>query len=429
MKKKVLIITYYWPPAGGPGVQRWLKFVKYLDEFDVEPVVYAPENPHYPIVDKSFEKEVPKDITVLKRPIFEPYALASLFSGKKTKQISSGLISEQKQSFAERALLWIRGNFFIPDARKFWVKPSVRYLSGYLRRENIDTVITTGPPHSVHLIGMKLKERTGIRWIADFRDPWTNISYHEKLKLSRLSQKKHRKLEQKVLNTADRLIVTSYITAEEFRAKTSKLVEVITNGYDPMFVEKTEPDETFTIAHIGSLLTERNPEALWEALAELVREHKDFADSLILKFAGTVSGEVLQSLEKHGLDKYMKLLGYLPHEEALKLQRSSRILLLLEMDKPETRGIIPGKLFEYMAAKRPVIAIGPEGWDVAKIIAETGCGTTFTYPEKEAIKNKLYQSYERYLWNKLKVSPTGIQKYSRKSLAGKLAAIIKEEEK
>ncbi|WP_345725270.1 glycosyltransferase family 4 protein [Sinomicrobium weinanense] len=392
-------------------------------------MVYAPENPHYPIVDKSFEKEVPKDITVLKRPIFEPYALASLFSGKKTKQISSGLISEQKQSFAERALLWIRGNFFIPDARKFWVKPSVRYLSGYLRRENIDTVITTGPPHSVHLIGMKLKERTGIRWIADFRDPWTNISYHEKLKLSRLSQKKHRKLEQKVLNTADRLIVTSYITAEEFRAKTSKLVEVITNGYDPMFVEKTEPDETFTIAHIGSLLTERNPEALWEALAELVREHKDFADSLILKFAGTVSGEVLQSLEKHGLDKYMKLLGYLPHEEALKLQRSSRILLLLEMDKPETRGIIPGKLFEYMAAKRPVIAIGPEGWDVAKIIAETGCGTTFTYPEKEAIKNKLYQSYERYLWNKLKVSPTGIQKYSRKSLAGKLAAIIKEEEK
>lgn len=422
-----MIITYYWPPAGGPGVQRWLKFVKYLGEFGVEPVVYTPKNPHYPIVDKSFEKEIPGKVTVIKRSIFEPYAMASFFSGKKTKQISSGLINEKQQSPLEKMMLWIRGNLFIPDARKFWIKPSVRYLSGYLRRENITTVITTGPPHSLHLIGMELKKRIGVRWIADFRDPWTSISYHEKLKLSRSSQEKHRKLERQVLNEADRIIATSFTTADEFRTITSQPVEVITNGYDLAYTEKVEQDKTFTIAHIGSLLTERNPEMLWEALAELVREHKDFADNLVLKFAGVVSSEVKQSIADHGLGKYLRILGYITHEEALKLQRASQLLLLIEMDKPETRGIIPGKLFEYMAAKRPVIAIGPEGWDVSRIIAETACGTTFTYAEKEALKNKLFKSYERFLWNKLKVSPTGMQKYSRKSLAGKLAAIVLEE--
>ncbi|MGS2763642.1 glycosyltransferase family 4 protein [Sinomicrobium sp. M5D2P9] len=407
-------------------MQRWLKFVKYLGEFDVDPVVYVPENPHYPIVDKSFEKEVPGNITVLKRPIFEPYAMASVFSGKKTKDISSGLITEKKQSPVEKILLWVRGNLFIPDARKYWVKPSVRYLSVYIKRENIDTVITTGPPHSVHLIGMGLKKKTGARWIADFRDPWTSISYHEKLKLSESSRRKHERLERQVLNKADHLLVTSFTTADEFKEKTKTPIEVITNGYDLTFTEKVEPDKTFTIAHIGSLLTERNPLILWEALAELAAEHKDFADNLVLKFAGTVSNEVLSALEEHGLTKYLILPGYVSHEEALRLQRSARVLLLIEMDKEETRGIIPGKLFEYIIAKRPIVAIGPEGWDVARIITETGAGTTFAYTEKEAVKEKLFQSYERFLWNKLKVSPSGVQKYSRKALANKLANLILE---
>ena len=407
-------------------MQRWLKFVKYLGEFGVEPVVYAPENPHYPVTDKSFEKEIPQDITVLKRPVFEPYAIASVLAGKKTKEISSGLIREKKQSSVEKILLWIRGNLFIPDARKFWVKPSVHYLSGYLREENIDTVITTGPPHSVHLIGMGLKKKTGVRWIADFRDPWTSISYHEKLKLSGSSRRKHQELEREVLNRADRLLVTSFTTADEFREKTGTPIEVITNGYDLTFTENVEPDKTFTIAHIGSLLTERNPLILWEALAELTAEHKDFADNLVLKFAGTVSNEILNTLEEYGLSKYLVLPGYVSHEEALKLQRSARILLLIEMNREETRGIIPGKLFEYMVAKRPVIAIGPEGWDVARIITETGAGTTFTYAEKGALKDKLFRSYERFLWNKLKVSPSGVQKYSRRALANKLANLILE---
>ena len=190
--KKVLIITYYWPPAGGPGVQRWLKFVKYLREFNVDPVLYIPENPDYPILDASFNNEIPEGIKIYKHPIFEPYKLASFFSREKTKRISSGLIKSKNQSFLEKIMLWIRGNLFIPDARKYWINPSVNFLSEILSKEKIETIITTGPPHSVHLIGYKLKEKFDINWISDFRDPWTSIGYHKKLKLTKASQKKHK---------------------------------------------------------------------------------------------------------------------------------------------------------------------------------------------------------------------------------------------
>ena len=146
--KKVLIISYYWPPAGGPGVQRWLKFVKYLRDFDIDPIVYVPENPHYPIRDTTLLSEIPTGITLLKHPIFEPYSLASLVSSKKTRRISSGVIDTKNQTFLEKTLLWIRGNLFIPDARKYWVRPSIKYLGNILEQENIGTIVTTGPPHT-----------------------------------------------------------------------------------------------------------------------------------------------------------------------------------------------------------------------------------------------------------------------------------------
>ncbi|HLN95092.1 MAG TPA: glycosyltransferase, partial [Flavobacterium sp.] len=232
MPKKVLIVTYYWPPAGGPGVQRWLKFAKYLPDFGIHPVVYIPENPHYPLIDEALCADVPQNITVLKGKIVEPYGLASVFSRNKTKKISSGLIpSNRKQSFMERLFLWVRGNLFIPDARVLWVKPSVRRLAAYIDKEGIDTVITSGPPHSLHLIGLKLKKTRPVRWIADFRDPWTTIGYHDKLKLSGYAARRHKTLEASVLNTADLVVVTSQTTKAEFQALTATPIEVITNGY------------------------------------------------------------------------------------------------------------------------------------------------------------------------------------------------------
>ncbi len=421
---KVLVITYYWPPAGGPGVQRWLSFVKYLPDFGITPVVYAPQNPHYPITDNALENNIPDGITIIKQPIFEPYGLASTFSKKKTKQMSSGLISAEKQSFTERILLWIRGNFFIPDARKFWVKPSVKFLSDYIEKEKIDMIITTGPPHSLHLIGLQLKKRTGVKWLADFRDPWTTIGYHHKLKLTRRSQRKHEKLEKEVLNSADRIVVTSPTTKKEFQELTNVPVSVITNGYDQHHIKKTVLHKRFTLSHIGSLLTGRNPEMLWEALSELIAENEEFKNNFELLLAGTVSRDVLETIYSHQLKKHTKLLGYLSHDEAQQLQHASQLLLLIEINSMETRCIIPGKLFEYMRAQRPILAIGPEGWDVETIIKKTNTGSCFTYDQKTAVKKKIVTYFEDFKAGNLNTKPIGLEQYSRKNLTEKLTEII-----
>lgn len=424
--KKVLLVTYYWPPAGGPGVQRWLKFVKYLPEFDVEPVVFVPENPTYPIIDKSFEEEVPKSAIVIKRPIFEPYKYAQLFSKKDTQTISSGIIEEkEKQSFLQKSLLFIRGNFFIPDARKYWVKPSVKFLEEYLQRENIDTIITTGPPHSLHLIGLALKKELNLKWIADFRDPWTSIGYHHQLKLTTGSQQKHEKLEKEVLTSADQIITTSFTTAEDFKKITSQPISVITNGFE----KEENPsiatlDKKFTFAHIGSLLSGRNPENLWQVFVELIEENKAFKEAFELKLIGKVSQQVLDSIEKHKLQPYLNNLGYVPHHEAIAQQRSAQVLLLLEIDSEKTRGIIPGKLFEYLQARRPIIAIGPKEWDVIKILEDVGGGEFFSYRTKNRLKKKILQYFEAFQDQNLVSSAGHIDQFERKNLTKKLVKIL-----
>ena len=425
--KKVLIITYYWPPAGGPGVQRWLKFVKYLPDFNIEPIVYVPENASYPMIDTDLEKDVNSNLTVLKHPINEPYKWASYFSKNDTKSISSGIIKPaKKQSLTEKMLLYIRGNYFIPDARIGWVKPSVAFLSDYLKKQPIDTVITTGPPHSMHLIGLELKKHFPVQWIADFRDPWTSIGYHKELKLTEKSALQHKELEKKVLNVADTIITTSYTTKKELEQLTSKPVRVITNGYDVEQAEKPPLDKKFTISHIGSLLSGRNPRVLWKALKEVLKENKSFRNDFQLQLIGKVSTEILETLKEFRLDSYLFMPGYVSHNEALKYQRSSQLLLLIEIDSYETIGIIPGKLFEYMAAERPIIAIGPEESDITKILKETNTGKYFNYNESENIKNYILKSYEDYLNNNLKTFGIGLQYFSRKKLTESLAKIINE---
>ncbi len=424
-QKKLLIITYYWPPAGGPGVQRWLKFVKYLPDFNVQPIVYIPENPTYPIVDEGLMSEVSDKAIILKNKIFEPYQLAGFLSKKDTKKISSGIIpAAKKQSFVEKMMLWVRGNLFIPDARKFWVNPSVQYLKKYIQENNIDTIVTSGPPHSLHLIGLKLKQELGVKWFADFRDPWTTIGYHKALKLSSYADKKHKGLEHQVLNTADTIIVTSKTTKIEFQAITNKPIEVITNGYDVENVPKQTLDEKFTMAHIGSFLSDRNPKILWESLQELISENEVFKNDFQLKLIGKVSQEILDSISEYKLDSYLNNLGYVSHSEAIKHQKASQVLLLIEIDSEETKSIIPGKLFEYMVSERPIIAIGPKDSDFAEIITSTNTGTFFTYNEKERLKKTILSNFELYLDKKLQVYPIGLQQYSRKSLTEKLAKLI-----
>lgn len=425
--KKLLIITYYWPPAGGPGVQRWLKFVKYLPEFDVQPIVYVPENPTYPIVDTHLETEVSDNAIILKSPIFEPYQLASFLSKNKTKKISSGIIPNQKkQSLLDKFLLWIRGNLFIPDARVFWVKPSVKYLEKYIRENEIDTIVTSGPPHSLHLIGLELKQKLNLKWLADFRDPWTTIGYHKSLRLSSFAAKRHKQLEHQVLNSADTIIVTSKTTKTEFQAITSKPIAVITNGFDVEKVEKQILDVKFSLAHIGSFLSERNPLILWESLVELLQEIPEFKSHLEIKLMGAVSQEVLETISKFGLNSYLNNLGYVSHAVAVAHQRKSQVLLLIEINSEDTKSIIPGKLFEYMVSERPIVAIGPKDSDFAEIITNTNTGVFFDYSEKSRLKQTIFDYYHQFLEGKLQSSGVGLQHYSRKNLTKQLVELINQ---
>lgn len=426
-QKKLLIITYYWPPAGGPGVQRWLKFVKYLPDFGIQPIVYIPENPTYPIVDEGLINEVSDKAIIVKHKIFEPYQLASFFSKNKTKKISSGIIpNKKKQSFLDKTFLWIRGNLFIPDARIFWVKPSVSYLEKYILEHNIDTIVTSGPPHSLHLIGLELKEKLNVKWFADFRDPWTTIGYHKSLRLSKYAANKHKALEHKVLNSADTIIVTSKTTKTEFQAITSKPIAVITNGYDTEEVAKQTLDTKFSLAHIGSFLSERNPLILWESLVELLHEIPDFKSHLEIKLIGAVSQEVLETISQYGLNGYVNNLGYVSHTEAIVHQRNSQVLLLIEIDSVDTKSIIPGKLFEYMVSDRPIVAIGPKDSDFAEIITNTNTGVFFDYSEKMKLKSVILGFYNQFLEGKLQVNGIGLQHYSRKNLTKELAKLIQK---
>ncbi|RLD28613.1 MAG: glycosyl transferase family 1 [Bacteroidetes bacterium] len=425
MQKKALIITYYWPPAGGPGVQRWLKFVKYLPDFNVEPIVYIPENPNYPLIDESLVNEIPKDITILKQPIKEPYVLAGVFSKQSSQAISKGIIPKRKkQSLIEKLLLYIRGNFFIPDARKNWIKPSVKYLSKYISENNIEAIITTGPPHSLHLIGLELKQKLGVKWLADFRDPWTSIAYHKQLKLTKSSLKKHKQLEKQVLQEADQIIVTSFRTEKEFEKITNKPITVITNGYDSEQIENVSLDSKFSLAHIGSLLSERNPEVLWKVLSDIVRDDKVFQSQFQLNLVGTISNEILESLEKHGLFQFVNLVGYVSHKKAIAHQRKSQLLLLIEIDSEDTKSIIPGKLFEYMVSNRPIIALGPDDSDVEQIIKETNTGSYINYSDYNKLKAVILESYKAFSNNNLQSQPIGLQQYSRKELTKKLSELI-----
>ena len=426
--KKILIITYYWPPAGGPGVQRWLKFVKYLPDFGIQPVVYIPDNPTYPIIDTNLEKEVSAKAKILRNRIFEPYQLASFFSKSKTKKMNSGIIPNQKkQQFLDKALLWVRGNLFIPDARCFWVKPSITYLEKYIIENKIDTIITSGPPHSLHLIGLGLKNKLNLKWFADFRDPWTTIGYHKALKLSDFAAKNHKKLEHQVLNSADAIIVTSKTTKIEFQALTNVPITVITNGYDTEIAAPLQRDSKFSLAHIGSFLSERNPSILWESLVELIEEIPNFKRDLEIKLIGAVSQEVLDVIKASNLNLYLNNMGYVSHNEAIAQQRKSQVLLLIEIDSEDTKSIIPGKLFEYMVSSRPILAIGPKDSDFQSILTETNTGVFFEYNQKGELKKTITTLYNQYLEGNLQSNGVGLQRYSRKNLTGELVALLNQQ--
>lgn len=427
--KRVLIITYYWPPSGGAGVQRWLKFVKYFRNFGWEPVIYTPENPEYPDRDPSLEKDVPAGLEILRIPIWEPYSVYKKMVGiKKEEKISAAFTSENKRnSLPESISVWIRGNLFIPDARAFWIRPSIRFLSDYLTKHPVDAMVSTGPPHSMHLIALSLAEKHPIPWLADFRDPWTNIDYQRDLRLTRCATRKHKTLEKKVLQAADAVTVISPGMAADFGAAVCRPYEVVTNGYDPEDIPGTgsfRPNVKFSISHIGTLPGSRNPVTLWNALKEMIPQVPGLKETLEILLAGKVDYTVTESIKEAGLEPYLQKTGYLSHDEALLCQRQSQVLLLLINNTPNAGLILTGKFFEYLSSGRPILCIGPEEGDAARILRETGSGLLAGFGDTETLKKHLLSLFSDFTSGKQVVAGHSIEAYSRVELTRRMAGIL-----
>lgn len=432
--KKVLILTYYWPPSGGAGVQRWLKFVKYLREYGWEPVVYTVENGELPVTDDSLFQDIPAGVEIIKRPIWEPYMIYKRFSGKKKgEKINAGFLNEnKKQGFKDKMSIWIRGNFFIPDARKFWIKPSRKYLTDYLKSNPVDAIISSGPPHTMHMIALGIKKHfPQLPWVADFRDPWTNIDFYDQLMLSGWADKKHHRMEKQVLLKADKVVSIGQQMNNEFadmlqqRHGDPKKCLVIPNGFDTedVSIDVHEKDEKFSLAHIGTLVKDRNPDVLWKVLGRMIKNDTAFRDRLEIKLVGKVDFYVMHQLEEHGLMPFVRKIDYLPHDEVIREQGRSHVLLLLVNNTRNAKGILTGKFFEYMASGNPVLAIGPVDGDLAAIINATGSGRISGFSDEAELEHNLRSFFDGV---ELSRNETEIARYSRRELTRSLAALLDE---
>ncbi|MFN8310634.1 MAG: glycosyltransferase [Chitinophagales bacterium] len=424
--KKVLIITYYWPPAGGGGVQRWVKFVKYLHEFGWEPVVYTVAEGEYPVLDPSLEREIPREVEVIRRPILEPFSLYKKLTGKKKEQrVQVGVMADAKKgNWKDRLALWIRSNIFIPDARMLWIRPSVRFLKKYLKNNPVDVVITTGPPHSAHLIGMQLKEQLQLPWVADFRDPWTKIYYFSDLWLTDWARRKHHHLERQVLRNADKVIVVGEGMARDFKNDVQVESTVITNGFDTsdFGMAKKERNKVFTIVHTGTLLNVINPVAFWKALEESYE--KGMIGNFEVHLFGRVEAGVSECIAGLSIAPFVKNMGYVSHEVITQQQVNADLLLLsLEPNTP----VLSGKFFEYLGSQSPILAIGNSkaNFEVKTIVEQAGAGRFFENYEQEAIRHFIEQHYVNYTAGTAgKTVSDDLLRYSRKSLTADLATVL-----
>ncbi len=409
--KRVLIITYYWPPTGGSGVQRWLKMSKYLPSLGWQPVIYTPSNPERAMTDDTLLNDVSPEAEILTHKIIEPYALFKAFLGKKNKETGTGSVNPingaANKSIKMKISLWIRANLFIPDPRITWYRPSVKYLTKYLKKHPVDAIVTTGPPQSMHLIGRELHRRTGIKWIADFRDPWTRIFYFKHLPLTKISYKKHLRLEKSVLMEADKVVTVTAPIADELQeiirnaGGQADKVLMIPNGYDDAdYAEKVPQDEPFTILHTGLFDTNGNPLKLWKVLRCLCDRYPQFNSFMRLELIGKCDKDVLSSIEAAGLKEHLVAKGYRPHTEVNRRQQAAHALILPLRKEPESNGILTGKFPEYIAVAHPIIAFGPKDSALDQALQFNDAGRIFDWEEEKDLEAYILTLFIRYMENK-----------------------------
>ncbi len=430
MAKKVLIITYYWSPSGGAGVQRWLKFAKYLPEFDIEPIILTVNEKYasYPKIDRSFEKEIPKTLKVYKTKSFEPLKLFTKLTG--SEMPAGGFSNVDKESVTMKISRFIRGNFFIPDARRGWNKYAYRKAKELIRKYDIDTVITTSPPHSVQLVGLKLKRKFELKWIADLRDPWSELFYNKELMQSGIVKHINKKWERKVIEKCDEALVVCSSNKEIYASKSKKInpdkIHIIHNGFDNDDFENLPdaPDKRFTITYVGTVALSYNIDILFKALQNITAKNEDIP--IDLRFVGSVPPGIKQKISDFGLANIVDYKGYLPHSEAVEYMKTSTVSVNVFPEAADYDGV-PGKVAEYIASRKPIISIATHEGDAAKIIAETKSGKTFTRSEQAELENYLQELIE--IW-KAKGSTkldnnSHVYKISRKYGAEQVAKIIR----
>ena len=432
--KRVLIISYYWPPTGGSGVQRWVKFAKYLPSEGWQPVIYTPENPEQLAVDESLAAEVPEAAEVVKTRIIEPYELYKKLlrrSGHSKEAVEVNPVNAQNKSLLQKAAMWVRGNLFRPDPRCLWIGPSVRFLKKYLSEHPVDLIVSTGPPQSMHMIGLRLSRETGLPWIADFRDPWTKIFYFKHLAMTPATERWHKKMEKMVLDEASAVVAVSPLVQQEFQAMTDTPVELITNGFDECDFS-SEPcteayggaSQEFTITHTGLFAADGNPTVLWDVLAEKCHADEAFRKLLRIKLIGKTDDQILKALKDRGLESSLINMGYQTHSVAVDQQRQASVLILPLRKEPEYRAVLPGKLFEYLASQRPILGIGQPDGAMAMIVNETGTGTVIDWNDKEGISQYIEQCWKRHLEGRLSSDGADLSRFTRRSLTRRMAGLF-----
>jgi len=423
---KVLIVTYYWPPAGGPGVQRVLKFAKYLPELGWEPIILTVKNGNFPAIDESLIEDIPPGIKICKTSILEPFELYKKFSGiKKDDKIPVAVLAGENLTGKQKVMHWIRSNMFIPDAKIGWFGYGVKAGMQIIRNENPDLIMSSSPPPTVHLIAGKLAKQSGLPWLADFRDPWTGIHYYRKLNRNKFAAKKDENLERSVLKNADVVLSASSAFAHLLKLPEGKKAEVITNGFDGELAVSSDlvKSEKFEILYIGGLTTNRFYKQFFESFANLLVTNEQFAQSAVITIAGSVNQEILDKISEIIPDENFEFLGYLPHQEAEELMQKSALNLLLMEKSSNYAGHIPGKIFEYLAAGTPVLGIGYPKGDSAEILEISGLGKMFK--QDSNWEDVLQSSFESWLSNRIPVPNIDyINQFHRRKLCEKLTEIF-----
>ncbi len=395
-KTKVLIITYYWPPSGGSGVQRWVKFAKYLPDFNIEPFILTVQNGTYPLIDNSLKSEVSPALKVFTSKSIEPYSLFAGMTGKTDKEVSTPSTAfSDDGSFLKKIGIWIRANFFIPDARVGWIPDALRKAEKIISEYGIEQIITTGPPNSTHLVGLKLKMKNpDLKWIMDMRDPWTQIFYNQHLPRTKYASRIDTSKEIKCLSKADEVIVVSESMKKVQQIVFDRHYHTITNGFDHEdFDTLNEANESkqLKIKYIGSMTEAAIPHSFFQALNSLNNDQKK---RIRVSFFGSFNEKVKKIIDKYQLNELITYNGYIPHKAAKKEMQTADLLLLVIPDTEDNELIITGKIFDYIGAQKPIVCIGPKNGDAAKLINTLNLGLTFSYNEQEKLAKKLIDIIE-----------------------------------